>query len=91
MAHIKHHHAKRLPAAGDGKKRGCFLFLVSAVIVFLFILLPFWLLYKRSVKPPAPESFGPAAPAEPGQPADPNPEPKRKRPKSDEDKPLRFR
>ena len=97
MAHIKHHHARRLPAAGDGKKRGCFLFLVSAVIVFLFILLPFWLLYKRSVKPPASEAFGPPpASAAP----EPEPDPDRERrhqfapksPDADEnEKPVRFK
>ena len=94
MAHIKHHHAKRLPAAGDGKKRGCFLFLVSAVIVFLFILLPFWLLYKRSVKPPASEAFGPppasavlAPEPEPGRPLAPN----APAPDEDDEHPVRFK
>jgi len=68
-----------------------FLALLSAAIIFLFIVLPFWLLYKRSVAPPAPEAFGPAAPAEPGQPANPVPEPRRKPPKSEDDQPLRFK
>ena len=101
LSHKKRHHAKRLPAAGDGKKRGCFLFLVSAVIVFLFILLPFWLLYKRSVKPPASEAFGPPpASAAPAIDPDPDPDPDRERrhqfapvsPDADEnEKPVRFK
>jgi hypothetical protein len=66
-----------------------FLALLSAAIIFLFIVLPFWLLYKRSVAPPAPESFGPAAPGEPAKPP-PEPRPGRSYP-GDDDKPLKFK
>jgi hypothetical protein len=95
--HHRTHHGKGPPVTGDGKRRGCFLVLLSAAIIFLFIVLPFWLLYKRSVKPPAPEAFGPppasAVPVaepeperEPGGPFAPKP------PDPDgEDKPVRFK
>jgi hypothetical protein len=59
LPHIKHHRAKRPPITGDGKRRGCFLILLSAAVILLFIVLPFWLLYKRTVAPPATDSFGP--------------------------------
>ncbi len=70
--------------------------LLAATIIFLFIVLPFWLLYRRSFAPPAPEAFGP-----PPASAVAEPEPKRppadplapKPPDSDEDdeKPVRFK
>ena len=59
-----------------------FLALLSAVIIFLFVVLPVWLLSKRSHAPPSAETFGPPA-ASPGAPATDPVEP-------DREEPVRF-
>ena len=60
-----------------------FLAVLSAGIFFLFIVLPFWLLHKRSYAPPMPESFGPPS-------APPAPVPEVTDP-ADDEKPVRFK
>jgi hypothetical protein len=78
-------------AAADKWRRRIFLAVLSAAIVFLFIVLPFWLLYRRSAAPPSPEAFGPTAPAAA---AKTGPETMPESSDSDdeeEDKPVRFK
>jgi hypothetical protein len=90
LSHSKHHHAKGRPVAGDRKRRAVFLALLSVAIIFLFIVLPFWLLFKRSIAPPSPESFGPAAPTGIPKPAtEPEDEPADS--DKDNDEPIKFK
>ena len=88
MADTRHHHHHRhhqnrhgqvepgrQAAPAEERTRKVFLAVLAAAIFFLFIVLPFWLLYKRTANPPTESSFGPAetshdwkAPATPSQP-----------------------
>ena len=77
---------------GNVRRRRVFLVALSAAIILLFVVLPFWLLYRRHFTPPSPDAFGPAAPAEPSKSTpERTPRPGRYRPVDDEDKPLQFK
>jgi hypothetical protein len=77
------HHAKHQRIPVGGRRHRVFLAVLSAGMFFLFIVLPLWLLHKRSYAPPMPESFGPpSAPAAPA-PAEPAP--------ANEEEPVRFK
>ena len=77
------HHAKHRRIPVGGRRHRVFLAVLSAGIFFLFIVLPFWLLHKRSYAPPMPESFGPPS-------APPAPVPEVTDP-ADDEKPVRFK
>ena len=83
LHHTRHHHANLRPVTGDWRRHRVFLAVLAAGMFFLLIVLPLWLLHKRSYPPPAPESFGlPSVP--------PAPVPKAPHPPDDEDS-VRFK
>jgi hypothetical protein len=66
------------------RRRRYFLAVLSAGIILLFIVLPLWLLFRRSSEPPGPESFGPASSPTALTPASPDSD-------DEKEKPVRFR